>query len=473
MEKASKAAKWSTITEVSTKLITPLIQMILARILNVEAFGIIATISMVISFTDIFTDAGFQKYLIQRNFKDENEKQKFTNVAFWSNLTVSLFLWGLIIIFNEEIATLVGSPGLGIVIAIACVQLPIMSFSSIQMALYRRNLDFKTLFYLRIITSLIPLVVTIPLAYAGLNYWSLIIGTLSSNLLSAIVLTINSMWKPKLFYSFKLLKEMLSFSIWSLLETLSIWLTAWVDILIIGRFLNSYYLGIYTTSLNMVNILMTIVTTSVTTVLFATLSRLQEDHSVFTKVFLNVHKLVSYIIFPIGVGVFLYQDLVTDIMLGEKWEEASRVIGIWALTSVIRISMTSMYSEVYRAKGQPKISLFLQLLDLFIIIPTCLLSVSHGFWAIVYARAIIRLDLIIPGLIVMSKLMNIRAKSLLRNLMKPFICIFIMIVIDIGLKQVSSSVYWQFTSIVICGIIYIFIALIIDKKFIMSYVKKR
>ncbi|MGR5967704.1 oligosaccharide flippase family protein [Bacillus paranthracis] len=42
---------------------------------------------------------------------------------------------------------MVGNPGLGIVIIIACVQLPLTSFSSIQMALFRREFDFKTLFF--------------------------------------------------------------------------------------------------------------------------------------------------------------------------------------------------------------------------------------------------------------------------------------------------------------------------------------
>ena len=43
------AAKWSVITEVLAKLITPLTNIILAHMLAPTAFGILATIMMVIS----------------------------------------------------------------------------------------------------------------------------------------------------------------------------------------------------------------------------------------------------------------------------------------------------------------------------------------------------------------------------------------------------------------------------------------
>lgn len=80
------ATKWSAITEIVTKLITPVSSMVLARLLTPEAFGVVATLTMIITFAEIFTDAGFQKYLIQHEFVDEEDRVQSTNVAFWSNL---------------------------------------------------------------------------------------------------------------------------------------------------------------------------------------------------------------------------------------------------------------------------------------------------------------------------------------------------------------------------------------------------
>ena len=63
--KAALAAKWSIATQVIAKLISPVTTVILAHLLAPEAFAVIATVTMVVSFAEMFADAGFQKYLIQ------------------------------------------------------------------------------------------------------------------------------------------------------------------------------------------------------------------------------------------------------------------------------------------------------------------------------------------------------------------------------------------------------------------------
>ena len=350
------ATKWSTVTEIAAKLVSPISTMVLARLLTPDAFGVLVMATMVISFAEIFTDAGFQKYLIQHKFKSTDDLYRSTTVAFWSNLTLSLVIWFGIILFAEPIAILVGSEGHGDVIAVSCFCIPLAAFSSIQMALYKRNLDFKTLFLVRIIGVLIPLVVTIPLAYFTRSYWSLIIGMIALNLSNAIILTIKSPWKPKWFYSFKLLKEMFSFTVWSMIEAISIWLTGYVDIFIVGTMLNEHYLGIYRTSMSTVGQIMGLITAATTPVLFSSLSKLQDDDAGLKKMFFSFQKLVGILVIPLGVGIFLFQDLITTILLGNQWHEAAHFIGLWGLTSAVTIVLSNYCSEVYRAKGKPKLS---------------------------------------------------------------------------------------------------------------------
>ena len=315
-KKINNSLKWSSITEIIAKLIQPITNMILARILVPEAFGVVATITMIISFADMFTDAGFQKYIIQHEFKNKREKELSTNVAFWTNLFISVLMWILIIIYSNDIAKIVGNPGLEHVISIACMQLPLTSFSSIQMAVYRRSFDFKTLFFVRIVSICIPFIVTIPLALLGYSYWSLIIGTICGTLSNAIILTLKSVWKPKFEYSFIVLKEMLSFSLWSLVEAISIWLTTWIDTFIIGSVLTSYYLGLYKTSLSTINSIFMIITGATTPILFSALCRVQNDDDKFNRVLFNMQKNVAYLVIPMSVGIFIFSDVVVKILLG-------------------------------------------------------------------------------------------------------------------------------------------------------------
>ncbi len=163
--KVVNATKWSVITEVAAKFVAPITTMVLARLLTPDAFGVLVTAQMVISFAEIFTDAGFQKYIVQHEFEDDDDKYKSTAVAFWSNLIMSLVIWLGISLFANHIAGFVGCEGNGIVIAISCVCIPLAAFSSIQMALFKREFDFKTLFWVRIVGIFVPFVVTIPLAF--------------------------------------------------------------------------------------------------------------------------------------------------------------------------------------------------------------------------------------------------------------------------------------------------------------------
>lgn len=475
-KKVANAAKWSSITQIVAKIITPLTNMVLARILAPEAFGVIVTVTMIISFAEMFTDSGFQKYLIQHEFKNSKHKHDSANVAFWTNFGLALTIWGIIILFNEEVANIVGNPGLGFVIIIACIQLPLTSFSSIQMALYRREFDFKTLFVVRVIGILIPFVVTIPLALIGFDYWSLIIGMICMQVFNAVFLTLKSTWKPRLYYDIKLLKEMFSFSMWSLFEAIAIWLTLWADVFIIGSFLSEYHLGLYRTSTTMVNALMALVTASVVPVLFSTLSRLQNDNERFKNTFYRFQRVVAYLVLPMGFGVFLYSDLATSVMLGSQWDEASNIIGIWALTSCILIVTSHFNSEVYRSKGKPKLSLIAQLITLAFLIPTCLISVQYGFWSLVYARALIRFQGVITGFIIMSLVMKLSTIRTIKNLLLPFVLTGMMSLLAIMLKQVSLSVIWSFISILICVFVYLGLFLLFakdDSQFLKKLIKKR
>lgn len=448
------ATKWSTITEVAAKLVSPITNMILARIISPEAFGVVATVTMIMSFVDMFTDAGFQKYLVQHVFQDEDEKFKNANVAFWTNFGVSVILWVIIIVFREPIAKMVGNPGIGNAIAIACIQLLLTSFSSIQIALYRRDFDFKTLFLVRMTSVCIPFAITIPLAFFGLGYWALITGNIVMQLINAVILTMKSKWKPFLYYRVDILKEMLSFSIWSLIEEISIWLTAWIDVFIIGNLLSQYYLGIYITSTTMVNALMSLITASIVPVLFSALSRLQDDNEKFNGMYLRTQRAVSIFVFPLGIGIYLFSDLATKIMLGSKWNEASTVIGIWALTSAIMIVLGNLNSEIYRAKGRPKLSFLAQLLHLVVLVPVCIISSRYGFWQLVYARSWIRMEFVLVHFVLMKFAIGFPVGKIIKNVAPTAISAVIMGVLGCLLQQISKGLLWSFISIIMCSLFY-------------------
>ncbi len=450
-----KATKWSSLTEIAAKLVSPISTMVLARLLAPDAFGILVTATMVISFAEIFTDAGFQKYLIQHKFSSREALYQSTTVAFWSNLVMSLVIWIGIILLADPIARLVGSEGHGDVIAVSCICIPLAAFSSIQMALYKRDLDFKTLFLVRIIGVLIPLVVTIPLAYFTRSYWSLIIGMVALNLSNAIILTVKSKWKPRFFYSFKLLKEMFSFTVWSMIEAVSIWLTSYVDIFIVGTMLNAHYLGVYRTSMATVGQIMGLITAATTPVLFSSLSKLQDDDEGLKKMFFSFQKLVGILVIPLGVGIFLFQNLVTDILLGSQWQEAAHFIGLWGLTSSFTIVLSHYCSELYRAKGKPKLSVLSQFLHLLCLIPVVVWAIQYDFRFLCDMRAMVRLTGILIHSFIVYYLVKISLWKMVKNIFPSIISVIPMVLFVFIFNVSDFSILLQIISCIVCAFLYI------------------
>ena len=462
--KIFKATKWSTITEIVAKLISPITSIVLARLLTPEAFGVVATLTMVITFAEIFTDAGFQKYLIQHQFVDDVDMEQSTNVAFWSNLLMSLFIWLVIGIFADPLAAMVGNHGLGHVLTIACVSIPLAAFSSIQMALYKRKLDFKTLFKVRLVGICIPLLVTVPLAFYLRSYWALVIGTITTNCANAVLLTVYSKWKPRFFYSFAKFKEMFSFSAWSVVEAISIWLTGYMDVFLIGKYLNEYYLGVYKTSMTVVGQIMGLLTAATTPILFSSLSRLQSDDETFKDLFFKFQKLVGLLVIPLGFGIYCYSDFITDILLGEQWSQASRFIGLWALTSSLTIVLSHYSSEVYRAKGRPKLSVLAQVLHLIVLLPAVIIAVRYGFETLYTTRSLVRFEGIIVDMIIMYFVIHISPWKMLKNIFPAFASAVLMAVVAILIKDISASIIWKITSILICIAVYFILQMVIPSS---------
>lgn len=460
--KVVSATKWSGITEIAAKLVSPITTIVLARLLTPDAFGVLVTAQMVISFAEIFTDAGFQKYIVQHEFKDDDEKFKSTAVAFWANLIMSLAIWVCISSFANPIAHLVGCEGNGIVIAVSCVCVPLAAFSSIQMALFRRDLDFKTLFKVRIIGILIPVVVTIPVAFVTKSYWSLIIGMIALNFSNALILTVKSKWKPKWYFSIQRFKEMFSFTMWSMMEAISIWLTSYVDIFIVGTMLSQYYLGLYRTSMSTVAQITSIITAATTPVLFSSLSRLQNDREEFNAIFFQFQKLVGILVMPIGMGLYIFSDMITSILLGNQWMEASRFIGLWGLTSAITIVLAHYSSEVYRAIGKPKLSVLAQWLHIIVLWPTLLIFVNKGFEALYVARSLVRLELVLVQLMIMAIVVRMNVFKMFTNILPSVTAACSMFLIL--LFPMPKSVLMQIIYVVICTCIYFAVLLMFTEE---------
>lgn len=454
-QKARRATKWSLLTEVIARIITPITQLILARLLSPEAFGAVAIILMITSLADMLADGGFQKFLVQRAVKDEQALDDYASVAFWSSMAVALTFFAVIAIFHNPIANLAGDANLGFALAVASLTLPITVCVTTQTSLFRRAFEYKKVLPIRVGVSLAMLAVTVPLAWLGAEHWALIAGILFSQLLQAVLLTAMSSWKPRLFYSFHLLRQMFSMSGWTLLEAMSIWVNAWAGVFIVGNILTTHELGLYRQPITAIASMFAVVTAATTPILFAALSRLQNEPERFRQFFFGFQFNVAVFVLPIGIGAFFFRDFLTVAFFGAQWSAAALMFGVWGLSTGFMILFSHYCSEVYRSLGRPKVSLLAQLAYLAFMIPVLYFAALDGFVTLVIASGLVRVVQIVINQILMFRVARISFFQVLRNLHAPLIAVAIMGVVAFWLApQTRGNWPWSCVGIVVCALVY-------------------
>lgn len=460
-EKVKKSTMWSVFTEIIVKIISPITNLILARILAPEAFGVVATVTMIVSFSDLFTDAGFQRFLIQHKFDDDDDMELTTCVAFWSNISISFVLWGVISIYADMLAILVGNPGLGNVIRVASIVLICTSFSSIQIAIYKKKFNFKVLSYARIVAKVIPFIVTIPLAIKGYSYWALIIGILVGEISNAIILTLLSSWKPQFRYSINKLKKMIKFCFWNFMEGISGWLVTNISIFIIGVYFSDYYLGIYKGSITIVGQIASIISSSIINVLFTTLSSLQNNETQYNEMVLKFQRLAGLLAIPLGIGIFIFRDVVTYILLGNQWTEACLLVGLWGFIMCESIIFVDIGATIILSKGKPKCLFLSNLVQILILIPSLLWCKGKSFDYLIYTVCLVRLQLPIMQVFWSTKITGLKINEIYTNIKQYVVAGTIMGIIGCLLeRRANNSITLNLLYISICIILY-FICLVI------------
>ena len=452
--RVANATKWSALAEVFAKIAAPIVNSVLARLLDPEMFGVVASITIITSFADIFTDAGFQKYVIQHEYTDEESLNKDANIAFTSNFVLSTLIYLCIFTFRKQLAKAVGCPDAYNALAVAALTVLCTSFSSINIARFRRELNFKPLFYVRLGSSIIPLLVTVPLAFLLKSYWALVFGTLAQQFFIALVTFVISKHRPRLLFDLSNFKGMLFFSAWNLCETMSIWFAGQANIFIVANTLTAYYLGLYRNGMTTINSYMAIVTAAVTPVLFAALSRTQNDPDEYKATFSRFQKGLAILIIPMGVGIFVYRELAVKILLGSKWLKIADFMGLWALMSACTITLSNTACEVYRSKGKPKVSFILQLIYLVFYVPVIYVSAHKGFEILCLWACLVRLLPIIFDIITLKVKFDIEPKLILSNTWFSGIAAIFMGIAGFLLRGLSQNLVWQFVSIGICVMLY-------------------
>lgn len=380
-----KASFWAMMSEIISKLVGPVSFLVLTRILSPADFGVVAVATTIVSFLNIITDLGVSKVLVQEAGSAEQIK-RLSDAGFIINIVIGSILFLVMSVGSKGIALMMNAEKSQYVILALSVQIIFYSLSSIQIALRDKALEFKFLFYVRLITSFVPAMISIPFAFLGFSYWSIICGQIAGSMLSAAYLWLSSSWRPS--FKFKMLdiKYILSKSVWSSLEQIVLMIPCFLDTYLLSSYLGLAFLGIYTTCRTLFDSAMRLTLGAIRPVIFSYLSKIKNHQDAFIANLIKAQKVISTLAFILGISVFLFSKQIENIFFTNKWTDISVYLApLFLIMSVEYFS--AAISEGIRSIGKFKIISINTIISTVITIPVLFISVRYGLLAYIVLRA--------------------------------------------------------------------------------------
>lgn len=376
------ALKWSFLGELASKSITPIVFVILARLLTPADYGVVAAATMIISFSQMFWDAGMSKAIIQY----QGDRTSAANAAFWINNTLGVLVATSLVVSSGLIANKIfHDPRVEIVLQVMALQVLLSASVSVHNALLQKDLKFKHLFWVKLATVAIPGLASIPLAFYGMGYWALVVGGLVGQCFQVSIMWMTSPWKPKFAFDVNIARQLACFGGWVALTGLLGWFYLWVDSLIVGIYLGPHELGLYRTGNGFVMMVFGILFAPLMPVLYSRLSQIKSDRAQINKILQETVRLITIISIPLGFLLFVSAFQVSYLVFGLKWNGVGIVIGIMALVHGFAW-VIGLNSEAYRAIGRPDVETKVLIICSVAHLTIYLVSIQYGLEVFLWCR---------------------------------------------------------------------------------------
>jgi lipopolysaccharide exporter len=308
--------------------------LILARLLTPDDFGIIALAMLTLWFVETLTKAGSEAYVIQKDELNDD----VVNSAWTLDVILKNFSFLILVLCAPLISRYQEDNSLTTVIIAIGLILPISAFKNPGVWILQRNQDYSRIVKASLLTKFIGLLITIPSAYYLQNYWAIVLGQITSAIISIILSYRVSSYRPKL--EFSNISQQWQFSKWIIPQELLSYFRNHVDTLIVSGKLVSSDLGAYNNMKYFASIPMLQFMTPLVAPLHAEMGRVQ--HNVNEVAFQSdiTVKIMAFIAAPFAAIGFVGSEEIVTIILGSQWVQYHKVLSYFSLMIIPFILFT-------------------------------------------------------------------------------------------------------------------------------------
>lgn len=413
---------WSGLAQVLRQILQFIISILLARLLAPSDFGLLAMILVFTGFASTISDLGLSTALIQK--RDIQPRHEST--IFCLQLACGAFLALLLSAAAPLIASFYQVHRLaGICLAIAPTFL-LNAFGSVPLALLQRKMAFRSIAAIEITSLLGSGAAAVIAALNGWGIWSLVLQALLASLITSALSWQQSRWRPELAFTPAAWRELRRFS--SALTGFNI-VNYWIrnlDNLIIGKFIGTYALGLYSRAYSMMLFPIRQVGDIVSRVMLPAMSSIQDQTERFRDIYLRATRVIALITFPFMIGMAVLADLIIVILFGPAWSGAISILRILSLVGLLQ-SIGTTLGWIYTARGRTDIMFFFSLGAGSVYAAAFLIGLRWGVLGVAGAYAASFLLLVwYPSWTFAGRLIGLPFSRMLRNLAGVFFCAAIM-----------------------------------------------
>ncbi|PCI70455.1 MAG: hypothetical protein COB26_02895 [Piscirickettsiaceae bacterium] len=417
MASIRESLAWSLLERHLAQVITLISSMVLARLLSPTEVGIFSICAAFLAIATIFRDFGVSEYLIQEK---ELSKDKISG-AYALTIATAWSMALLLFLSRHAIANFYNEPALINVLSVLTLNFLILPISAPSFAIMNREMDFKHIFVIQILTNLIHASTSITLAFMGYSFMSLAWASVISIMVQTILVTYFRPSYAAVFPNIKNIKHIWRFGLTFSSSRAVEMLTSNVHEFIIGRQFGFEALGIFSRAIGLVNLFKQTVTSAITRVAAPSFASTFHNSnrsliSAYTKVVANF----TVIAWPFYAFIGIESENIILLLFGHQWVAAAPIASVLVIGSMISCTF-ALAPNALIAMGKVKTRLIINIL----IAPVHIIAITIAsafdliavamMWAITWSVALLLYNFYL------SKTLQFTYKHLIKSTSKSII----------------------------------------------------
>jgi O-antigen/teichoic acid export membrane protein len=378
--RVARGLTWTVVDIWGRQILNLVIFVVLARLLTPVDFGLVALATVFVAFAQLLVDQGLGDALIQRR----DITRGHVDTAFWVAMGTGILLSAVGLFSAGPLASALSEPHLAPILRVLSLTFVLAAMSSIQIALLRRELAFRSLAVRAIAATVGGGVVGVGMAVAGTGAWALVGQQVISAIVSVVALWWVSPWSPRFHFSRRQFADLFPFGAHVVGSDILSFLSRNTDNLLIGIFLGTTPLGLYAVGYRILDVSQTMLINIARKITFPAFSRLQDDRERMRRAYFRVTRLAGLIILPGYIGLALVAPQLTPMVFGPRWEASGVVASVLFLIGPV-LSVQAFSDTLLNAAGHPEVVFRFRIITAVTNVVGFLLAVPFGILAVAAA----------------------------------------------------------------------------------------